>query len=356
MPKHPEPKKQASFQKVAECLYRNESSKVYYALVKRSGKQIRRSLKTTDRKLAERRLKDFVGKVEMLDLSKRDASLAFAELAQIWLQTIRGHLKTSSAMRREVSIKQLNRHFGTSNVRKITRLDCEAWASGRASQRAASTFNNERETLVSILDYAVREGLILDNPATVIKRKKVGKKALIIPTHAQFKNLLATMRALDVRYHPAADLVELLAYSGMRKSEANSLLWKDVDFKNGRFTVTGGSTGTKNHEARIVPMFPILETFLRRKQNGIERVPEAPIVPVGNAKKAIDAACKKADLPHFSHHSFRHFFVSNAIEKGVDFKTIAAWVGHKDGGVLVAQTYGHLRDTHSMEMAKRMTL
>ena len=28
---------------------------------------------------------------------------------------------------------------------------------------------------------------------------------------------------------------------------------------------------------------------------------------------------------------------------------------HKDGGLLVAKTYGHLRDTHSMEMAKRMT-
>ena len=39
----------------------------------------------------------------------------------------------------------------------------------------------------------------------------------------------------------------------------------------------------------------------------------------------------------------------------MDFKVIASWVGHKDGGVLVAKTYGHLRDTHSFEMAKRMT-
>jgi len=46
----------------------------------------------------------------------------------------------------------------------------------------------------------------------------------------------------------------------------------------------------------------------------------------------------------------RHYFVSNAIEKNIDFETIAAWVGHKDGGLLVAKTYGHLRDTHSVEM------
>jgi len=51
----------------------------------------------------------------------------------------------------------------------------------------------------------------------------------------------------------------------------------------------------------------------------------------------------------------RHYFCSNAIEAGIDFKVIAGWLGHKDGGILVAKTYGHLRDTHSFEMAKRMT-
>jgi len=51
----------------------------------------------------------------------------------------------------------------------------------------------------------------------------------------------------------------------------------------------------------------------------------------------------------------RHFFCSNAIEAGIDFKVIASWLGHKDGGILVAKTYGHLRAEHSAEMAKRMT-
>ena len=55
------------------------------------------------------------------------------------------------------------------------------------------------------------------------------------------------------------------------------------------------------------------------------------------------------------HHTFRHFFASNAIEQGIDFKVIAEWLGHADGGVLVARTYGHLRAEHSAAMAKRMT-
>jgi hypothetical protein len=49
---------QPVFHKVAENLYRLESSGRYYALVKKGGKQFRRSLKTKDRKLADRRLQD----------------------------------------------------------------------------------------------------------------------------------------------------------------------------------------------------------------------------------------------------------------------------------------------------------
>ena len=65
--KSTEPAVQSVFHKVAENLYRLESSGGYYALVKRAGKQFRRSLKTKDRKLAERPLSDLKAKVKSLD-------------------------------------------------------------------------------------------------------------------------------------------------------------------------------------------------------------------------------------------------------------------------------------------------
>lgn len=45
--------------------------------------------------------------------------------------------------------------------------------------------------------------------------------------------------------------------------------------------------------------------------------------------------------------SLRHYFASVCVMKGVDFKTIALWLGHSDGGALVARTYGHLRRDHT---------
>jgi hypothetical protein len=40
---------------------------------------------------------------------------------------------------------------------------------------------------------------------------------------------------------------------------------------------------------------------------------------------------------------------------GIDFMSIAAWVGHKDGGVLIGKVYGHLADDHRKRQAQRLS-
>ena len=41
--------------------------------------------------------------------------------------------------------------------------------------------------------------------------------------------------------------------------------------------------------------------------------------------------------------------------EGFDYMTIAEWVGHVDGGVLIGKLYGHLRQGHKQECARRFT-
>lgn len=345
------------FQKVAECLYRHTPSGNYYALVKRAGKQIRRSLKTKDRKIAERKLSDFRRKVTRLSDTTAAGKILFSEIASRWLETLRAHLKPSSFTRRETSVTNLNSVMGSTTLRNVTAGVCQEWARVRGNGLAASTYNNELETLWLVLDYARREGMLLDNPADELPRRKLPKSPPLVPSKEQFALFVQTLRDRDARRTEAALLVELLAYSGARLREATGMRWRDVNFATKLFTVTGGERGTKNHEARVVPLFPALEALLERLRASRNPEPASDdfVITIASAKRSMEHACKKANLPDFTHHTLRHYFVSNAIEAGVDFKTIAAWVGHKDGGLLVAKTYGHLRDAHSHEMAKRMT-
>jgi hypothetical protein len=60
-------------------------------LVKKGGKQFRRSLKTKDRKLADRRLKEIKGQIGCLSLSG-DARLGFEAVANRWLDSVKDTL------------------------------------------------------------------------------------------------------------------------------------------------------------------------------------------------------------------------------------------------------------------------
>lgn len=345
-----------ALKRVGHCLYRSEDSRIYYAILKRGGKQIKRSLRTDDHSLAKRRLADLQEKAKRLNTSE-GAKITFQEFGDRWVKVAGVSLKESSRVRQDGIVKGLSKFFGALPVRRITRAHVETWAEQRSREVSARSFNYERQTLNRLLDSAVREGLMLENPARDIKRLRVRRERPLIPTKGQFRELLSEIRKLKSTALDAADLCEFLGYSGCRLSEATSMLWRDVDFEAKLFTVTGGERGTKNYEERTVPLFPPLERLLLSLRARQDRSCEAGdrILAIESGKNAMTAACKNGGLPHFTHHHLRHFFCSNAIEAGVDFKTIASWLGHKDGGVLVARTYGHLRDEHSAAMAKRMT-
>src|SRR6266496_6487418 len=87
------------FKKVGPNLYRDAAGR-YYLLVKKGGKQFRRSLKTTDGALAKRRLREFLERAGQLTTDGTNSSIRFADLTQPWLATQRADLKAATAYRR----------------------------------------------------------------------------------------------------------------------------------------------------------------------------------------------------------------------------------------------------------------
>ena len=347
------------FNKVGENLYRLASSGKYYGLLKRAGKQFRRSLKTTDRKLAERRLAELRKQIGNLSLTE-DASVSFEDVARRWLDTTRHALKESSVRRRETCIKNLVPFFRGAAIRNITPRHCECWLTERGGNIAPQTFAHELNTMNGVFSYAVRQGLVLTNPARDIQRRKITQAKITVPTRDQFQKLIATIRHSDGRTDSqrkakaGADLVELLAYSGCRVAEATALRWVDVSLERHCITITGGDKGTKNHESRTVPMTDALAELLLRLQAENQPRSEDFVSPINDAKRCLQTACRRLGFPPFTHHDFRHFFATTCIESGVDIPTISKWLGHKDGGALAMKVYGHLRQEHSFAQIKRV--
>lgn len=80
------------------------------------------------------------------------------------------------------------------------------------------------------------------------------------------------------------------------------------------------------------------------------------MLPRAAIRSGLAKACGRAGVRRLTHHDFRHLFITRCIESGVDVPTVARWVGHRDGGALLAKRYFHLLDVHSQTMAARVNL
>lgn len=165
------------------------------------------------------------------------------------------------------------------------------------------------------------------------------------------------------------DYLQLMASSGGRRNETLRLQWPNVSFENEQLTI-GADGLSKNHEARHVDFNPKLKALLK-EMNGRKAPDTKYLFPspqrgdkdrsAKTFKETLNAARAHAaekyenpKLAKFGFHDCRHHFISMCVMSGVDFMTIAKWVGHKDGGVLIGKVYGHLADQHKKNMAAKI--
>jgi integrase len=337
------------FQKVGESLYRYSSNRVYYARIKVGGKEIKRSLRTTDPALARRSLAALKDELRQIDRSQGRVTLA--KLADRYLKTIQ-HQKPKTVERKTFIISRIKRDWPTGALTQIARIrpsDVDLWLSryrfGSASRNLFISCVKE------IFSLATRDRMIAASPATHLRYTKREKPIRLTPTFEQFKAIIADVRAqqFNADAQDSADFLEFLGLAGLGQAEVGSLTRADVDLHAGRIITFRHKTNT----GFAIPIFPQVRPLLERlcdgKSNG------DAILRVRDAKKALAGACRRLQLPAFSQRSLRRMFITRAIERGVDVKVIAEWQGHRDGGKLILDTYSHVNRVHSHRMAQLMT-
>jgi hypothetical protein len=136
---------QQKLRNVGECLYRSASSKIYYGITYVGKRQVKKSLKTKDRQLAESRLVEFRAKVGNLKPDE-SAKLDFYVLGCQWLADHQHNLKTSTIRGKTDSLKMLNKLFRGKPIRNIGPEDVSRWKEVRGS-KAGRTFNGELDVM-----------------------------------------------------------------------------------------------------------------------------------------------------------------------------------------------------------------
>jgi len=337
-----------TFQKVGECLYRYSTSGTYFARVRISSKQVlKRSLETTDRAIAKRKLAAF--KDEQRQIDRSQGKLTLVELCDRYLKTVQ-HQKPATIERKTLIVARIKRDWPTGSLTQIAKIkpsDVDLWLArykfGPVSR------NLHRACVKAIFDMAVDDKIIPYSPAAKLKKVKVDKPIRKTPTFDEFKTIVESIRSqkFSADATDSADFVEFIGLAGLGQAEAAALTWRDVSWKREQIV----TFRYKTKSGFAIPLYPQLRPLLARLYQ--QRMSDdAPVFRVKDAKKAIAAACRRLNLPAYSHRAFRRMFVIRALELGVDVKVIAEWQGHKDGGKLILSTYSHVRPIHSQRMAQ----
>jgi integrase len=240
------------------------------------------------------------------------------------------------------------------------RLKGGTFCSRKLAAVSERTVNLDIIRLRNVLKSAMDDGYIRELPRIKMLDEAPPPKRDLV-TQTEFDRLIESAQsACERNGQQLVDYLRFLAFSGAREKEALRVKWVDLDFERERVTI-GADRLTKNCESRTVEFNPQLGELLHEMR--ARRAPDCswlfPSPQRGphdehakSFRESLKLARKAASLERIGFHDLRHYFCSVCVMAGIDFMTIAAWLGHKDGGILVGKVYGHLLDEHRSKAAK----
>jgi len=295
---------------------------------------------------------------------KQKTSPLFSEYWPQYLAEVSGIKRKATLNSEKMFCNHWNKVIGRCRIHLIEKSQILEFRSNKLQLGwTGRTANLSITILNNLLNHAKDNGLINTLPTEGIKpiRWKPKKRPLFAPEQIEAICLAALQNCKHGQL--LADYLQLMKTCGSRASETLRLQWSDVDWNSNQLII--GSDGlTKNHESRVVDFNPALETHLlgmNKRRNGSAYLFPAPRMfgedaPARSLKEALYKARDIAGVKGFGFHDCRHYFISHAVMSGIDYMTIARWVGHKDGGVLIGRVYGHLNDEHARRAARKLKL
>lgn len=223
---------------------------------------------------------------------------------------------------------------------------------------SAATLNRCNATMRPVLELARKRGLIDTNPlADVAKAKEDKNRAIRAMTKEEEKAIEAVFtKRREERVAEVAEINErragegrkpipavprFLDYlepmlivsveTGIRRGEAFTLEWADVDLEAGKLTVRGEVA--KSSQSRVVPLTNRAAAVLSdwQAQGGADGL-VFPSRIGGGPLKNIDGGwrqlCKDAGIVGLRWHDLRHTFGSRAALAGVPMVVLKALMGH----------------------------
>lgn len=305
---------------------------IFYARIQVAGTERRHSLKTADRREAERRLKVFLAETSPYHGTIRKA---FDDVLAEYLSEAASRVKPKTLARYDVSALQLANKFTGQWWEQVTRRAVVEYVDERkASGAKIPTIRRDLTVLSQAAEYAIERGYGAANPVAEIGKRQLRYKApMFVRPNAQ--SLEATISSAYANLQP---LARFLLATGMRLDEAATLRWDDVDLARKVAT----PTDTKSGRARGVALNEAAVAVLKGLKRDTEWVFPArkgkekpgPYKQASTNWQEAKARAQKSAQKEgwrytpFRLHDLRHIYAIDYLANGGNLYALQQQLGH----------------------------
>lgn len=240
----------------------------------------------------------------------------------------------------------------------LNAAELQAWFTERGKTVSPSTLQHHLRFLRRVFRVATTNGWSGEWPL----------RGLLLPgARSKVPDVFGWQEALDlvqrVRHaeasgrqpvHHAADVIEFLLRTGLRRSELSRLRPEDFDLGAKILRVRGKTAN------RVVPLGnEAVECCKRVLSRSAIRWPEGPVE--GHLKLTPDAISRiftrwrlRLGEPRLHPHAFRHTFATRLVERGVPLATVARLLGHAPGSFAITARYYGPREPELREAVGKL--
>jgi integrase len=298
---------------------------VYYAVWQYKGNPRQKSLRTKDKRQAQRRLNQFnreliAGKVvpirDRLISKLGDFRTRYLEYLEV--ETVKDEIKDSTLALSKTALDKAVKAWGEDkNLLLLNKDDLIFYQNHIYKNIKKTTVNKNYRHLKSALKTGQEWGVV--NRTIYFPREWKVEKTIRYFTSEELKKLVESISDKDF-----ADLVTLAAYSGLRSGEIVRLTAQDIDNPQGYMRITAEQ---KNRTESRIPINDSMRAILDRHHQDI-----GPIFKwkrVDHVSATFKRYATAAGFPDHRFHDLRHTFGAHLAIKGVDIVKIQELMRHK---------------------------
>lgn len=241
--------------------------------------------------------------------------------------------------------------FGDKKIKLITREDVFKF------KDSLKNYQTTANRCLKLLSCAFNKAIAWDylpeghNPCLRVEKYQEKKKERFLDNN-ELKQLTKTLdfsKELKLSCSYVLGAIQMLTYTGCRKSEILTLKWKDVQLDQNCIHLKDSKNGEK-----IVPLNSlskgILESIKQQPNNPYVFCGKKPGKHLTDPKKTWTKIRKMLAIEDVRMHDLRHTFASMAIKSGLGIYEVSQLLGHKN--IQTTMRYVHTKKEELVKNAK----